>query len=408
MTSMPERVIVLGGDGFCGWPTALDQSKRNRHVVIVDNFARRGADDELDIRSALPVAPLEERIRAWKRVTGRSLGFHEFDIATDPGRLEELFSAFQPDVIIHFAEQRSAPYSTLSPDHQRATIANNVAATHNVLLSMARACPEAHLVHLGSVGVYGYRTRAWETPEGYLTARVAGFEGEDVEIDVLHPFEPVSPYHLTKCMDSQMFEFYARTDRLRITDLHQGIVWGSQTPLTSMAEALWNRVDVDAIYGTVINRFLYQAITGEPLTVYGTGRQTRGVIHLRDAIRCIELSIRNPPASGERVRIRNQVAETLSVQNVGRAISSETGSAMEYVPNPRGEPSSNDLHVNNDSLRRLGFEPSLFADTVHSELQTWRRMTESALNRAGGGRRVEGHPGVGEPGADGVRSTPLR
>ena len=295
------RVLVLGGDGFCGWPTSLYLSERGHDVTIVDNLSRRKIDIDLEVQSLTPIRPIGERIRVWQEVTGREIGFVNLDLAEEYDRLTALLLELRPEAIVHFAEQRAAPYSMRSPQAKRYTVDNNVRATHNLLTALVDTGIDAALAHLGTMGVYGY---GWSgsapIPEGYLTVKVPTPDGE-LEREILHPANPGSVYHMTKTLDQLLFAFYAKNDGLRITDLHQGIVWGTQTDQTSLDERLINRFDYDGDYGTVLNRFLMQAAIGHPLTVHGTGGQTRAFIHIRDTVRCIELAITNPPESGSRV-----------------------------------------------------------------------------------------------------------
>jgi UDP-sulfoquinovose synthase len=360
------RVLVLGGDGFCGWPTALYLSDRDHDVTIVDNLSRRAIDIELEVQSLTPIRPIGERIRAWREVSGRDIGFVRLDLATEYDRLVELLSRTRPDAIVHFAEQRAAPYSMRSPDAKRYTVDNNVRATHNLLTALVTTGIDAALVHLGTMGVYGY---GWSgsapIPEGYLTVKVPTPDG-DLEREILHPTNPGSVYHLTKTLDQLMFAFYARNDGLRITDLHQGIVWGTQTAQTIRDERLINRFDYDGDYGTVLNRFLMQAAIGHPLTVHGTGGQTRAFIHLRDTVRCVELALTEPPTESK-PRVFNQVTETHRVCDLAKLVSETTGVKVAYLPNPRQEAEENDLNVRNDRLIDLGLRPTTLSDGLLEE-----------------------------------------
>jgi UDP-sulfoquinovose synthase len=358
------RILVLGGDGFCGWPTSLHLSARGHDVDIVDNFARRNADVELEAESLTPIRPLGERLRVWKGLTGRELGFHRLDIAHDYAELRELLCTTRPDAIVHFAEQRAAPYSMKTARHKRYTIDNNVNATHNLLAALVDAGLDAHVVHLGTMGVYGYGG-GMQIPEGYLRVHVDASDGSQVEQEILYPANPGSVYHLTKTMDQLAFAFYNKNDGIRVTDLHQGIVWGTQTHETRQDERLINRFDYDGDYGTVLNRFLMQAAIGYPLTVHGTGGQMRAFIHIRDTVRCIELAIANPPERGERVRIYNQATEVHRVIDLAEIVSRLTGAEIDLVENPRKEAAENDLVVANRGLLDLGLDPiTLEADLL--------------------------------------------
>lgn len=350
------KAIVLGGDGFCGWPTCLYLSKRGMDVIIVDNLSRRKIDVELEVESLTPIKAITTRLDAWKAATGRTVRFENIDVGTQYHRLVTLFAEEQPDVIVHFAEQRAAPYSMKSPWHKRYTVNNNLNATHDVLSAMVESKTDAHLVHLGTMGVYGYGTAGMKIPEGYLRVSVNTSNGA-IENDILYPANPGSIYHLTKTQDQLFFHFYNKNDGIRITDLHQGIVWGTQTDETRMDERLINRFDYDGDYGTVLNRFIMQAAVNFPLTVHGTGGQTRAFIHIKDTCRCIELAIQNPPQKGERVNILNQMTETHRVRDLASMISTMTGAEVAYLPNPRNEADENELHVANDRFLGLGLDP---------------------------------------------------
>ncbi|MBB3997687.1 NAD-dependent epimerase/dehydratase family protein [Aureimonas pseudogalii] len=362
------KVIILGGDGFCGWATSLHLSAEGHAVTIVDNLVRRRTDVELGAESLTPIRGIEERLQAWRETRNTPIDFVELDVAKDYDRLEQLFRDVQPDAIVHFAEQRAAPYSMKSPWHKRYTVDNNVNATSAVLCAMVEACPDAHLVHLGTMGVYGYgKTKGMTIPEGYIDATLRS-GGAEANVEILYPVDPGSIYHMTKTLDQLLFLYYAKNDGLRITDLHQGIVWGTSTPETDLDERLVNRFDYDGDYGTVLNRFLCQAAIGHPLTVHGSGGQTRAFIHIRDTVRCIALAIQAPPERGERVHIMNQMTETHRVRDLAAMISGMTGVPVEMQDNPRKEMAENDLVVANDSLIKLGLEPTRLSDGLMEEV----------------------------------------
>ncbi|HEV2639481.1 MAG TPA: NAD-dependent epimerase/dehydratase family protein [Actinocrinis sp.] len=361
------RVFILGGDGFCGWPTALYLSDRGHDVTIVDNLSRRAIDLELEVESLTPIRPLGERLRVWRQVSGQEIGFLDIDVAREYERLVAALGELRPDAIVHFAEQRAAPYSMRSPKSKRYTVDNNVRATHNLLAALVATGSAAALVHLGTMGVYGY---GWSgsapIPEGYLTVKVPTPDG-DLEREILHPANPGSVYHLTKTLDQLMFAFYAANDQLRITDLHQGIVWGTQTEQTQRDERLINRFDYDGDYGTVLNRFLMQAAIGHPLTVHGTGGQTRAFIHIRDTVRCIEIALENPPRRGEKPVVFNQITETYRVRDLANLVSALTGAPIANLPNPRREAEANDLVVRNDRFLALGLAPTTLSQGLLEE-----------------------------------------
>jgi UDP-sulfoquinovose synthase len=362
------KVLVLGGDGFCGWPTSLHLSQRDHEVVIADNFARRNADIELDAHSLTPIAPLPTRLAAWHEITGRTIEFTHLDVAEDFRELLDLLTTLRPDAVVHFAEQRAAPYSMKSARHKRYTVNNNINATHNLLAAIVESEVDAHVVHLGTMGVYGYGTAGVTIPEGYLRVRMEGDDGADVEQEILYPANPGSVYHMTKTQDQLMFAFYNKNDEVRVTDLHQGIVWGTQTAETEIDERLINRFDYDGDYGTVLNRFLMQAAIGYPLTVHGTGGQTRAFINIQDTVRCIELAVAHPPARGDRVRIFNQMTETHRLIELAEIVARLTGAEIDFVDNPRKETAENDLSVDNRQLLDLGLEPITLEDGLMREV----------------------------------------
>ena len=363
------KVLVLGGDGFCGWPTALHLSDIGHDVVVVDNLSRRAIDLELEVDSLTPIRPMGERIRVWKEVSGKTIRFENLDLAEDYDLFAQLVVTERPDAIVHFGEQRAAPYSMRNIPAKRYTIDNNIRGTHNVLVAIVASGLDIQLVHLGTMGVYGYGwTGTTPIPEGYLTVKVPTEEGL-LDREILHPANPGSVYHLTKTMDQLMFAFYAANDQIRITDLHQGIVWGTQTPQTALDERLINRFDYDGDYGTVLNRFLMQAAIGHPLTVHGTGGQTRAFIHIRDTVRCIEIALNNPPAAGEKPAVFNQVTETHRIRDLAAMVSKLTGVEVANLPNPRREAAENELNVSRDRFLALGLNPTTLSDGLLEEVQ---------------------------------------
>ena len=363
------KIAVLGGDGFCGWPASLHLSDIGHDVTIVDNLSRRRIDEELGAQSLTPIASIEERLAAWKEVSGKTIDFRNIDVAQDYESLKQFIEETKPDTIIHFAEQRAAPYSMKNPVTKRYTVDNNVNATHNLLVAVVESGLNTHIVHLGTMGVYGYGTAGMEIPEGYLDIQVDAGENGTINQQILYPTNPGSVYHLTKVLDQNLFAYYAKNDELRITDLHQGIIWGTHTPQTERDERLINRFDYDGDYGTVLNRFLMQAAIGYPLTVHGTGGQTRAFIHIRDMVKCIQLAIENPPANGDRVKIFNQMTETHRVRDLAKLIAEISGTEYALVPNPRKEADENELHVSNDTFLSLGLEPTKLAEGLLQEVE---------------------------------------
>ncbi len=362
------RILILGGDGFCGWPTSLHLSACGHEIAIVDNLARRNADNELEADSLTPIRPLGTRLATWRELTGRDIPFHRLDVAKDYRELLDLLVEWQPEAVVHFAEQRAAPYSMKSSWHKRYTVTNNVNATHNLLAAIVESGLDTHVVHLGTMGVYGYGTAGVKIPEGYLRVRFENDEGDEVEQEILYPVNPGSVYHMTKTQDQLLFAFYNKNDGTRVTDLHQGIVWGTQTAETRVDERLINRFDYDGDYGTVLNRFLMQAAIGYPLTVHGTGGQTRAFIHIQDTVRCIQLAIENPPEQGERVRVFNQMTECHRVEDLAKLVASMTGAEIDYVENPRKEAAENELFVENRQLVNLGLDPIRLQDDLLAEV----------------------------------------
>lgn len=362
------NILILGGDGFCGWPTALHLSNIGYDITIVDNLSRRNIDNELEAYSLTPIRPMGERLRTWKQVSGKSIEFVNFNVAEHYHRLLTLLEEYKPQAIVHFAEQRAAPYSMKSSWHKRYTVSNNLNATNNLLAAVVESEIDTHIVHLGTMGVYGYGTAGMKIPEGYLQVKVQTGGGEEVEQEILYPANPGSIYHMTKTQDQLLFAYYNKNDQLKITDLHQGIVWGTQTPETELDQGLINRFDYDGDYGTVLNRFLMQAAVGYPLTVHGSGGQTRAFIHIRDTVKCIELAIASPPEDQARVRVMNQMTETHRVRDLANLISKITGASIENVDNPRNEAAENELHVENKSLLGLGLKPITLEAGLLSEV----------------------------------------
>jgi Nucleoside-diphosphate-sugar epimerases len=376
------KIAILGGDGFVGWPTALHLSDAGHDIHILDNLSRRWIDTELGVQSLTPMDSIQERTRIWHAETGRRIHFHLIDLARDYELLKKWLGEHRPDAVVHFAEQRAAPYSMKSDRHKNYTVNNNVNATHNLLNALVELDLDAHLVHLGTMGVYGYSTVGAAIPEGYLPVGIDTMSGETVKQEILYPANPGSIYHMTKCLDQLLFQFYARNDGVRITDLHQGIVWGTNTPQTSRHPQLVNRFDYDGDYGTVLNRFLIQAAIGYPITVHGTGGQTRAFIHIRDSVRCIELALKNPPARGSRVEIFNQMTETHRVRDLAELVARLTGAQVAYLPNPRKEAPENKLVVENTKFLALGLDPIRLEDGLLTEVVDVARKFAYRVDRS--------------------------
>lgn len=362
------RIAVFGGDGFIGWPTSLHLSSEGHDIAIVDDLSRRRIDDELSVQSLTPIKSIEERLNVWDEISNQSIDYLDIDIAEDYEGVRDWLASWRPDALVHLAQQRAAPYSMKSPGHKNYTVQNNVNATHNLLNAIVEIGLDTHIVHLGTMGVYGYNTIGATIPEGYLSVLVNKDDGTQHEEEILYPANPGSVYHMTKCLDQIMFVFYANNDHLRITDLHQGIVWGTQTEQTRLDERLINRFDYDGDYGTVLNRFLIQAAIDHPLTVHGSGGQTRAFIHIQDSVRCIALAIANPPLNGDRTKIFNQMTEVHKIRDLAELISSMSGIGIEYVVNPRREADENELQVSNDQFMQLGLNPTTLEVGMLEEL----------------------------------------
>ena len=362
------HILVLGGDGFCGWPTALHLSDVGYDVTIVDNLSRRKIDVELEASSLTPIAPIGTRLEAWRAVSGKTIDFINLTLGRDYDRFVQLIRDTRPKAIVHFAEQRAAPYSMKGPRERRYTVDNNLNATHDVLSAIVESGLDVHLAHLGTMGVYGYGTAGMTIPEGYLPIEVDTPEGRK-QVEILYPANPGSIYHMTKSQDALFFWYYNRNFKTRVTDLHQGIVWGTQTMQTRMDERLINRFDYDGDYGTVLNRFLMQAAIGYPMTVHGTGGQTRAFIHISDTVRCVEIAIANPPEAGTRPMVLNQVTETHRVIDLAKLVADTTGADIAHLPNPRVEAEENELRVRNDHFLALGLRPTLLSEGLLTEVR---------------------------------------
>lgn len=370
------KVIVLGGDGFCGWPTSLHLSAAGHEVVILDNYARRLMDDELGTSSLTPIlGNAQERVQAWRDVSDKWIKFIYCDVASDYEQLLRIIKVTEPDAIVHFAEQRAAPYSMKSSKNKRYTVNNNINATHNLLAAIVESGLDIHVVHLGTMGVYGYGGGA-KIPEGYVNFPT----GPTTYREVLFPPDPGSVYHMTKTLDASLFQFYVKNDQLRITDLHQGIVWATETEETKQDPRLINRFDYDGDFGTVLNRFLVQAAVGHPLTVNGTGGQTRAFINIRDTVRCIHLALQNPPAKGDSVKIFNQMTETHRVLDLAEMVSRITGAAIQFVDNPRREAAANDLPAVPSSFLGMGLDPIRLHEGLAEEITNIARHYASRVD----------------------------
>jgi UDP-sulfoquinovose synthase len=358
------RIGVLGGDGYCGWATALYLSERGHSVAIVDNFARRQWDHELGVQTLTPIRSLAERLRVWQQFTGKSIELFTGDV-TDYEFLSSAIKRFEPDAVVHFAEQRAAPYSMIDRKHAVFTQVNNVVGTLNLLFALREYRPDCHLVKLGTMGEYG--TPNIDIEEGYITVEHNGRK------DVLpFPKQPGSFYHLSKVHDSHNMMFACKIWKLRATDLNQGVVYGTLTDEVSYDEALINRFDYDEVFGTVLNRFCAQAAIGHPLTVYGQGGQTRGFLDIRDTVRCVELACVNPAAPGE-CRVFNQFTEQFSVLEIAqlvKAAGNKLGLDVEIdrLADPRVESEQHYYNAKHSKLIDLGLKPHFLSDSLLDSL----------------------------------------
>ncbi|MGC1288183.1 MAG: NAD-dependent epimerase/dehydratase family protein [Streptosporangiaceae bacterium] len=355
------KVLVLGGDGYLGWPTALHLSEVGHEVAVADNFARRGYDHEMGVDSLVSIESLQARTAAWHELTGKTIGKYIGDLC-DADFTYHMVSDFAPDAIVHFAEQRAAPYSMVDRKHAVYTQVNNVVGNLNVLYAIAEINPDIHLVKLGTMGEYG--TPNIDIEEGWLDVEHKGRRDR-----VLFPKRPGSFYHLSKVHDSHNIEFACRIWGIRATDLNQGVVYGQQTAETVRDDRLATRFDYDAVFGTVLNRFVIQAVLGQPLTIYGNGTQTRGIIEIRDTVRCIQLACENPADQGE-FRVFNQITEFMSLQQIADTIAKASPDAVtiEHVENPRVELENHHYNVVHTGLVGLGLEPHLLSDTLIESL----------------------------------------
>lgn len=355
------RIIVLGGDGYLGWPTALGLSEAGHEVAVCDSGVRRQYDHELGVDSLVPIAGLRARVDAWQEVSGRAIAVFAGDLC-DADFTYDMLARFRPDAVVHFGEQRAAPYSMIDRKHAVYTQTNNVVGTLNVLFAIADIDRDIHLVKLGTMGEYG--TPNIDIEEGWLEVTHKGRSDW-----MLYPKRPGSFYHLSKVHDSHNMEFACRVWGLAATDLNQGVVYGQQTPQTARDPRLATRFDYDAVFGTVLNRFVIQAVLGHSLTVYGSGGQTRGLIDIRDTVECVRLAAENPPERGQ-FRVYNQMTESYSVADIAKVVAASYPEPVEidYLDNPRVEADNHYYNVVHTGLPALGLDPHLLSDTLISSL----------------------------------------
>jgi UDP-sulfoquinovose synthase len=372
------KICVLGGDGYCGWATALYLSRKGHEVSIVDNFMRRQWDHELGAQTLTPIQPLSDRLRVWQDLTGNVIESFVGDV-TDHDFLASVIESFRPEAVVHFAEQRAAPYSMIDRKHAVFTQVNNVVGTLNLLFAIHELAPDCHIVKLGTMGEYG--TPNIDIEEGYIKIEHNG------RSDVLpFPKQPGSFYHLSKVHDSHNMMFACKIWGLRATDLNQGVVYGTVTDETNLHEALINRFDYDEVFGTVLNRFCIQAASGHPLTVYGTGGQTRGFLDIRDTVRCIEIACLNPAAPGE-CRVFNQFTEQYSVlelANMVKTAAAEMGLPVdiEHMPTPRVEAQQHYYNAKHSKLVDLGLRPHFLSDSLLDSLMNIALKYQDRVDRS--------------------------
>jgi len=358
------KVLVIGGDGYCGWATALYLSNRGCQVGILDSLVRRYWDSQLGADTLTPIAPIQQRIQRWHDLTGKTIDLYIGDI-TDYSFLSKTLQAFAPEAIVHFGEQRSAPFSMIDREHAVLTQVNNVVGTLNILYGIREDFPDCHLVKLGTMGEYG--TPNIDIEEGYITIEHNGRK------DTLpYPKQPGSFYHLSKVHDSHNIHFACKIWGLRATDLNQGVVYGVLTEETGMDEMLINRLDYDGVFGTALNRFCIQAAIGHPITVYGKGGQTRSFLDIRDTVRCVELAIANPAEVGQ-FRVFNQFTELFTVQDLAMKVKSAGISLgldveIDHLQNPRVELEEHYFHAKNTNLLDLGLQPHYLSDSLLDSL----------------------------------------
>ncbi len=355
------QILVLGGDGYLGWPTALHLSAQGHDVAVNDNFARRGYDEEMGVDSLVPIATLEERIAAWQEISGKTIKSYVGDLC-DPTFVHQMVRDFRPNTIVHFAEQRAAPYSMISQAHAVYTQTNNVVGNLNVMYAIGDIDRDIHLVKLGTMGEYGQPNIDIE--EGWLEVEHKGRKDR-----MIYPKRPGSFYHCSKVHDSTNIEFGCRIWGMRATDLNQGVVYGAETEQTKLDPRLWTRFDYDGVFGTVLNRMVIQAVLGHPLTVYGKGSQTRGLINIVDTVECIRLASETPADRGE-FRVFNQMTETLSINQIAETIAEQFPGecTVDHVDNPRVEIYDHYYKVVHTALEGLGLKPTLLSTTLIDHL----------------------------------------
>ena len=355
------QILVLGGDGYLGWPTALHLSAQGHEVAVNDNFARRGYDEEMGVESLIPIATLEDRIAAWQEISGKTIKAYIGDLC-DPTFVHQMIRDFRPNTVVLFAEQRAAPYSMISQAHAVYTQTNNVVGNLNVMYAIGDIDRDIHLVKLGTMGEYGQPNIDIE--EGWIDVEHKGRKDR-----MIYPKRPGSFYHCSKVHDSTNIEFGCRIWGMRATDLNQGVVYGAETEQTKLDPRLWTRFDYDGVFGTVLNRLVIQAVLGHPLTVYGKGTQTRGLINIVDTVECIRLASESPADRGE-FRVFNQMTESLSINQIAETIAEQFPGdcTIDHVDNPRVEIYDHYYNVVHTALEGLGLKPTLLSTALIDHL----------------------------------------
>jgi len=378
------RVLILGGDGYLGWPTAMNLSACGHEVAVVDNYLRRRLCREENVEALYHVPNLHERVELWKAKSGYSIHLFVGDLS-DWDFVRHVFQSFTPEGIVHYAEQPAAPYSMLNRRAAMLTLENNLAVTANTIFAVKEFCPQAHIVKLGTMGEYG--TPNIDIEEGWLDVLHKGRKQK-----FLYPRQAGSLYHTTKIMDTDLLWFYVRMWDLCVTDLMQGPVYGIFTDETGQKHELMPFFNYDELFGTVLNRFVVQAVAGYPLTVYGKGGQTRGYLNIKDTLNCVRLSLENPAEPGE-LRIFNQFTETFSVNDLALRVK-EAGKQLGYevkvasVPNPRKEAENHYYKPRHTGLMDLGLKPTLLSDTVLVQMMEFVTRYKHSINEDKIFRRV--------------------
>jgi len=358
------KIVILGADGYLGWPTAMDLASKGHEVVAIDNYSRRNIAMQTSSEGLMSTPNLEERAKLFQTLSGKSIDVRIGDLK-NYRFIEGICKDFQPDAVVHYAEQPSAPYSLRGYEEAHYTLKNNLEVTHNIIWAILENCPECHLVKLGTMGEYG--TPNIDIEEGWLDIEHNGRKDK-----FLFPRAAGSLYHTTKVLDTDLMWFYVRTFNLRVTDLMQGPVYGLSTPESDMDERLLPNFHYDDIFGTVVNRFLVQAVAGVPLTVYGKGGQIRGYLNLKDTLQCIDLAVNNPADKGE-LKIYNQLTETFTVnelaekvQRAGKLIGLDV--EVKSIPNPRKEAEEHYYNPKYTGLMDLGLKPHFMTEEVLAEM----------------------------------------